>query len=227
MKDNFTQIPNAIISDESISSGAFRVYSYIASKPTGWNVFNKDIQKQLQIKRPETLSKYFKELLDSGYMKREKATSTNKYSESHINGSFVYVLLSKKNPTLLKNRNNGKTVITEKPTLLKNRNHSNTNSISNTKPIIKESTKRLSAYESVINYLKENAPIKSKVTITKEGKKLFSDIEDKKQFALDYISYQEDKKEFSSRLTDYMKDYSFHKGNSVAVNADDAYKGWA
>ena len=57
MKDNFTQVSNEIVINTNISNGALRVYLYISSKPTGWNVFNKDIQKQLD-RNLELLKRY-------------------------------------------------------------------------------------------------------------------------------------------------------------------------
>ena len=53
----FTQIPNAIAIDLSLSSGAVRVFLYMSGKPDDWFFNNRDIQKQLSIKDDSTMSK--------------------------------------------------------------------------------------------------------------------------------------------------------------------------
>lgn len=62
-------------------------------------------------------------------------------------------------------------------------------------------------FDLFIDYLKKNASIKSKVTTTKETKKLFEAIENKNQLVKDYLLHQKDKKEFSQRLTPFLLDY--------------------
>jgi len=73
-------------------------------------------------------------------------------------------------------------------------------------------------YDMFIEYLESNAPIKSKVTKTKEGEKLFKIIEDKKKLIIDYINHQKEKGEFAIRITAYMKDYDsfYNKQNKEA-----------
>lgn len=84
----FTQIPNAIAVDLSISSGAVRVFLYMSGKPDDWQFNNRDIQNKLDIKRAETIANYWKELLDSGWITRQaKLTPNGKPS-----GYFDYVL---------------------------------------------------------------------------------------------------------------------------------------
>ncbi len=127
LKDNFTQVSNEIITDTRISAVAVRVYIYIASKPTGWNVFNQDIQNRLDIKDKQTLANVWKLLISTGYIKREKIT---KEMDTKLKvGSYLYKIFAMpvSNPPL------GKTHITEKPTFGKNPPHSNTIPISNIK----------------------------------------------------------------------------------------------
>lgn len=62
-------------------------------------------------------------------------------------------------------------------------------------------------FKIFIDYLMKNASIKSKVTTTKETKKLFEAIENKNQLVKDYLLHQKDKKEFSQRLTPFLLDY--------------------
>lgn len=99
-KDNFTIIPNEIITDSNITSGALRVYLYVSSKPTEWNIFNADIQKQLGIKKERTLSLYWRNLLDNGYIFREKVMMGSDLSQEHKVGSFVYTIPAIKVDTL-------------------------------------------------------------------------------------------------------------------------------
>lgn len=75
----FTQIPNALITDTNISAGAVRVYSYMQSKPDNWNFYNNDIKKSLDIKANETLAGYFKELINQGWISREREQKNGKY----------------------------------------------------------------------------------------------------------------------------------------------------
>ncbi len=63
-------------------------------------------------------------------------------------------------------------------------------------------------FDLFIEYVKANATTKSKVTITKETKKLYKAIADKNKLALDYLQHQADKKEFAQRLTPYLLDYN-------------------
>jgi len=240
LKDNFTQIPNEIITDANISAGALRVYIYIASKPTKWNVFNKDIQNQLSISRSETLSKYFKELIDNGYITRDKVTATNKYSKDYKVGSFVYTLLINKNPLLLKNRNNGKTVITENTELRKNRKHSNKelnsnkdNNITEDKPKApKKTDTKTQAYRKFIADIKSQVPIKNKVKffINKDPeyteKKCLSRLRDvlsatnKQKFISDYIAHQEQEGKYSQNIHIYIESYLSHYNNSNSCTSN-------
>ena len=95
MKGCFTQIPNSLITSKDLSNGAKMVYVYIASKPTGWNVFNKDVMTQMGIKKEATLSKYWKELIESGWITRSKVVGTT--DNKCKNGSYVYTVYNEKN----------------------------------------------------------------------------------------------------------------------------------
>ena len=91
LKRDYSQIPNELIIDMSISHGALRVLLYLFTKPDNWNVYNKDIQKQLNIS-DKTLAKYWKELLASKWLRRTKRPPSDKNLaggyEYHI-GSFA------------------------------------------------------------------------------------------------------------------------------------------
>jgi hypothetical protein len=95
IKDNYTQIPNNIIIDNRLSDKALRVYLYIASKPTGWNVFNYDVMKSLNIKQKSTIANIWKQLDELGYISRVKVTQNSELSKTHKVGSYIYTIYSK------------------------------------------------------------------------------------------------------------------------------------
>ncbi len=149
LKDNFTQVSNEIITDTRITAVAVRVYIYIASKPTGWNVFNQDIQKRLNIKDKQTLANVWKLLISTGYIKRNKIT---KDMDTNLKvGSYYYKIFAMpvKNPPL------DTTHITEKPTFGKNPPHSNTiplrNIRTNSNKEEEKDKKEIIAYKQVEN----------------------------------------------------------------------------
>jgi hypothetical protein len=120
LKNKYLTLPNEIIEDIRISSGAFRVFCYISSKDDGWKVRNKDIQKRLNIKQAQTLANYYKKLCESGWIKRIRAVDHT----GNFVGGFDYHIMEK--PYY------GKTLISEKPQLLKNHIHSKPELFSNT-----------------------------------------------------------------------------------------------
>lgn len=71
LKSNFTMVPNHAITDESLSPIEFRMLVYLASKPTGWEVYNKDIMKRVGIKTDHAIAKYWRSLVASGWVERE------------------------------------------------------------------------------------------------------------------------------------------------------------
>lgn len=84
--EKYSQIPNLIVTDINISHGSFRVYSYLASKPSGWIIRNEDIKINLNIKQNNTLSSYFKELLSSGWISRTRVIT----EKGKFNGGYDY-----------------------------------------------------------------------------------------------------------------------------------------
>jgi len=91
LKRDFSQVPNDLITDLTLSHGALRVILYLFTKPDTWNVYNKDIQKQLNIS-DKTLSKYWKELLESKWLRRTKNLPTDENNAggySYQIGRFV------------------------------------------------------------------------------------------------------------------------------------------
>lgn len=71
---NFTDIPKELISDTSISVMARFIYIVLASRPKGMPVKNVDVKAATRIKSDSVIAKYWKELLNAGWIKREKIT---------------------------------------------------------------------------------------------------------------------------------------------------------
>ena len=67
LKSNFTQIPNDLISDDTLSDRARFIYCFMASKPDGWEFWNNSLAKALGYS-VETLRKYLKELHAGGWV---------------------------------------------------------------------------------------------------------------------------------------------------------------
>lgn len=83
LESGFTRIPNSVINAD-ISAGAFRVYVYMISKPNGWKINNADVCLQLQIKRKETIAKYWKELIDAKLVSRKRGDKTSGFYNQMI-----------------------------------------------------------------------------------------------------------------------------------------------
>lgn len=99
LKNNFTQTPNKAILDNTISASAFRLYVYLLSRPDNWEVNNADLKNKLNIKSNESIAKYFKELLNSGWIDRQKKQDKNGKYE----GGYDYIIYNEiglKNPNL-------------------------------------------------------------------------------------------------------------------------------
>lgn len=78
MRQGYTRIPNALISDATLSLAARMVYVYIASQDKGW-VFRPEVmERELGIKR-EYRFKLIKELIDAGKIIRTRQGNNVKY----------------------------------------------------------------------------------------------------------------------------------------------------
>ena len=73
------------------------------------------------------------------------------------------------------------------------------------KPVNKP--KKKSDFDLFVEILRERVDIKSKITVTKDTKKLFDLIEDKSKLLEAYLYHQHDKKDFAKRLTPFLLDY--------------------
>ncbi len=94
LKEKFSQIPNELIFDNSLTDRARFVYVYMASKPSGWNFYLNPMAKELGYS-VETLRKYLNELVAYGWLTK---------GEQQIQvagrwGAVEYVLEDEKIPT--------------------------------------------------------------------------------------------------------------------------------
>lgn len=85
LKEKYSQIPNELITDLTLDSGSLRVLLYLFTKPDSWNVYNKDICKQLNISE-QTLTKYWKILLSSKWLRRDVAQD----ADGKLTGGYIY-----------------------------------------------------------------------------------------------------------------------------------------
>lgn len=125
LKENFSQVPNAIFEDEELSPTAKLLYCYLASKPSNWKVWNSEIKKNLGIKDDRTVSKSFKELLNANWITRTKSIN----EQGKFVGGYDYELLPAKYPDMQKNQ------ICKKCIYGKNAYHNNSNYSNNTDSI--------------------------------------------------------------------------------------------
>lgn len=84
----FCQIPNALIVDNRLSMGSKVLYCYLRSKPDQWKIYNKEVAKSLNISE-DTLSKYWKELLQCGWISRQQ----NRDKNNSFSGGYDYEIL--------------------------------------------------------------------------------------------------------------------------------------
>lgn len=67
LRSEFSQIPNALIEDRTLSATARALFCYLAVKPDSWEFYMRDIAKALQISAP-TLRKIVVELHEAGWI---------------------------------------------------------------------------------------------------------------------------------------------------------------
>jgi len=133
-KKFFTQIPNDLIRNSSISDRARFLYCYMSSMAEEWQFYQSKMAKDLGYSK-DTLRKYLDELVSTGYLKR-----TQKRSELGRFDSFDYVIDFIPNPdfTVSEKTRNGESPKRENPTL-KNKNFKEEKIIKNNN--FKESSK--------------------------------------------------------------------------------------
>ena len=91
LSDNFTQISNEFLHDNSISILTRGVCIFLLSKPNNWVINQENICKELEIGR-DKLKKIFNELIIHGYMYRCCYTTFAKKNEQSV---FYYISDSK------------------------------------------------------------------------------------------------------------------------------------
>ncbi|MBC2853653.1 hypothetical protein [Cetobacterium sp. 2G large] len=91
LSDNFTQISNEFLHDNSISILARGIGTFLLSKPNNWVINQENICKELEIGR-DKLKKIFNELIIHGYMHRCRYITFAKKNEQSV---FYYISDSK------------------------------------------------------------------------------------------------------------------------------------
>lgn len=189
----FTRIPNTFIDDLKLNPYQFQMLSIIVRKTDGWckledGISLSQFEKLVTFKKPKIIQT-LKELVEMDLICKKKQildNNSNSFNMYKVSDRVVTENNKGSNSQLLG-------VVTEDYTQKK----------ANTKE-----TKQIKPYDIFINFLKEKAPIKSKITKTKEGEVLFKQIEDKKKLIIDYINHQKEKKDFAVRITSFMEDYN-------------------
>jgi hypothetical protein len=133
-KKYFTQIPNDLIRNSSISDRARFLYCYMSSMSENWEFYQGKMAKDLGYSK-DTLRKYIDELLSTGYLKR-----TQRRKEKGTFDSFDYEIdfIPNKEFTVSEKTRNGENPTREKSSL-KNKNFKEEKLINNNN--LKESSK--------------------------------------------------------------------------------------
>ena len=133
-KKYFTQIPNDLIRNSSISDRARFLYCYMSSMSENWEFYQGKMAKDLGYSK-DTLRKYIDELLSTGYLKR-----TQRRGEKGTFDSFDYEIdfIPNKEFTVSEKTRNGENPTREKSSL-KNKNFKEEKLINNNN--LKESSK--------------------------------------------------------------------------------------
>lgn len=92
IRKGFTVAPNALINDDSLTPQARFLFVYMASKPDDWKFVQEPMAKSLGWSLP-TLRKYIDELIESGWMARERQRVEGKFD------SFDYTLNPSPSPS--------------------------------------------------------------------------------------------------------------------------------
>ena len=90
MKSNFTQVPNEIIVDVSLSPLARLLYIYMLSMKDGWNFYRSSMANVLCCSR-QKLNKVVKELIDAGLVERKGQDRGEGGIFSSVNYSVVTI----------------------------------------------------------------------------------------------------------------------------------------
>ena len=115
-KKYFTQIPNDLIRNSSISDRARFLYCYMSSMSENWEFYQGKMAKDLGYSK-DTLRKYLDELVSTGYLKR-----TQRRSEKGRFDSYDYIIDFTPNQdfTVAEKHRHGENPTRENPALKKN-----------------------------------------------------------------------------------------------------------
>ncbi|WP_299060474.1 helix-turn-helix domain-containing protein [uncultured Polaribacter sp.] len=99
IRKNFTIAPNELINDNNITDRARFLFIYMSSKPHDWVYYNRQLSNALNYSI-DTLRKYLKELIVSGWIIKEKQKRTSGKFTSNtyiLNSEPVMILPCRKN----------------------------------------------------------------------------------------------------------------------------------
>jgi len=115
-KKYFTQIPNDLIRNSSISDRARFLYCYMSSMSENWEFYQGKMAKDLGYSK-DTLRKYLDELVSTGYLKR-----TQRRSEKGRFDSYDYIIdfIPNQDFTVAEKPRHGENPTRENPALKKN-----------------------------------------------------------------------------------------------------------
>ena len=146
-KKYFTQIPNDLIRNSSISDRARFLYCYMSSMSEDWKFYQSKMAKDLGYSK-DTLRKYLDELVSTGYLKR-----TQRRSEHGRFDSFDYEIDFIPNPdfTVSEKTRNGEIPSRKNPSL-KNNNFKEEQIIKNTnlEEDVFENPSEFSTFEKIV-----------------------------------------------------------------------------
>lgn len=94
--NNYQNIPRSLIFDNTLSDRARFVFCFMASKTDGWEFFLEPMAKEIGYS-VETLRKYIKELVDSGWLEKGEQKK-----EKGMFGATEYTLKAVKSPNIKK-----------------------------------------------------------------------------------------------------------------------------
>lgn len=193
--DNFIpnsfQVPNALVDEiiATLSPNALKCYLVVIRKTVGWQ---KEWDKIATTQLMELTGIKRK---DTIYKSMQELENLELIESSKELGRLTSYRL------VLKNRTS-----TDKPSQTSTKKPYST----------KDNNKTQNEYDIFLEYLKKNCKYKTKITSTKDGKKLFNSIENKKLLIIHYLAHQNEKKEYSQRITAFMEDYETVHKNSNA-----------
>lgn len=208
--NEFTRIPNNLIDNLKLNPYQFQVLSIIIRKTDGWC----KVEDGISLSQFIDLVTFSKNKIISTIKELENLNLIEK-SKNYDEVKKIYSYSTYKISSRVVHEVNKGSAPDEQGVV---------HEVNKQKKLNTKETNTKGSYESFITYLKKVAPIKSKVTATKDGKNLFNSIADKKKLILDYIEHQKERKEFSQRITAFMEDYSFYLENK---KDNDVKKGWS